>query len=121
MLPGGLFFPHVVAEEHVLVAEVEPAIRDDRMRPAVLRAALGLVEAAAFLVSVRRGFDERDGALLALAAAVEMPVGVTDRAFADSLVAPLDVAALELLADPSLAVREAVEVIAEEDHAAVVV
>src|SRR5262249_35946659 len=50
----------VVAEQHALVAQVQPAVGDDRVWPGRPVAVVGLFEASALLVAVGSRFDERD-------------------------------------------------------------
>src|SRR4051812_23262124 len=59
-----LFGFEVVAEEEVLVAEVEFGAGDDGVGPALFVGSVGLVETAVFFVAFRAGFDEGHGAFL---------------------------------------------------------
>src|ERR1039458_10066256 len=76
---SGLLRLHVVAEQNVLVAKVEFAAGDDRVRPRFLVTAVGLLEAAMFLESVGRGFNEDHRALI-LRAQVKPVIGKIGRA-----------------------------------------
>src|SRR4051794_25560741 len=90
----------VVAEQRVLVAEVEPAVGDDRVRPARLAAVLRQLELAVYPVALRRCLDE--GHRPVLVTEVEPAVGIEDgrRAAAGAAVlAPGDFADLELNTD----------------------
>src|SRR4051794_4494914 len=73
---------HVVAQQDVLIAQVQLAAGDDRVRPATGLAAVGLIESAAFVVAGRRRVDEHDGARAVLLPEIEVTLGVADRAFA---------------------------------------
>src|SRR5436853_6171046 len=75
---SGLLRLHVIAEQDVLIAEVQFALRDDGMRPAIQLRAVGLVEAAGFLVAFRAGLDQGDSTGAVLAPQVEVAVGVGD-------------------------------------------
>src|SRR5689334_9475209 len=93
---------YVVAEQVVLVAEVELAAEDDRIRPhlPLLSGLAGLLQATLLLVGVRRRLHQRDRAAL-LSPDVEHAVGGRDLALADAAVRPrglprLDVQALQL-------------------------
>ena len=57
----GLFRLHVVAEQHILVADVQLAVGDDRVRPGVVSASVGLLEAAALEVFLGAGLDQEIG------------------------------------------------------------
>src|ERR1017187_179029 len=113
--------PHVKAQHDVLVTNVELPIGSDWMRPTILRASIGLVKTALFLVAVWGSLDQRNDALSCLAAEIEMAVGASERAFAYAFVAPNQPSGLEFLADPALAIRVAVEVLTHSHHAAVMV
>src|ERR1017187_6769996 len=118
-LPG-LLRLHVVAEQNVLVAEVEFAAGDDRVRPRFLVTAVRLLEAAMLLEAGGRGFNE-DHRALVLRAQVKPVIGINDRAFAQLVVLPLGLTALEVLARPAFVIRMAIDKIAELDDAAVLV
>src|ERR1017187_1419327 len=118
-LPG-LLRLHVVAEQNVLVAEVEFAAGNDRVRPRFLVTAVGLLEAAAFLETVGRGFTQGHCALV-LRAQVKPVIGINDRTFAQLIVLPLGGARLEVLAGPALVIRMAIDKIADLDDPAVLV
>src|ERR1039458_7480256 len=118
-LPG-LLRLHVVAEQDVLVAEVEFAAGDDRVGPCFLVTAVGLLEAAMFLESVGRGFNEDHRALI-LRAQVKPVIGIYYRTFAQLIVLPLGGTRLEVLARPAFVVRMAIDKIADLDDAAVLV
>src|SRR5262245_50402133 len=79
----------VVHDERVLVTHVQPAIRDDRMRPA-WKALVGDVEAPLFAIAGRRGFRQPDDIVLALD--VEVAVGERHGSLADAAIAPHDLA-----------------------------
>ena len=85
---------HVKAEQHILVAEVELAVGNDRMRPTVLVGAVGLVEPAFLAVTLGRGLHQREDAFAAFAAQIEMAVGIRERTLADARVFPDEVAVL---------------------------
>src|SRR5690348_9126033 len=87
------------------------------MGPAAPLGAIGLIEAAFLLVGVRHGLDKGDRA--PFAAAVEVTVGVRDRALADAAVLPGDLPGLGLQAH-QFSLIEAVDVLADRDHVAVV-
>src|SRR5208282_6346221 len=91
------------------------------MRPTVFRASVGLVKAAFFPVAVRGGLGQRDNALSRLAAQIKMAVGASERAFANPFIAPNQVPGPELLANPALAIRVAVEVLTHPHHTAMMV
>src|ERR1051325_4712510 len=91
---------HVVAEEQVLVADVELAARDHRMGPAVLVRPLGLVEAAMLPPAFRRGLDEGDRAGTILGPEVEPAIGRGEAALPQLLLLPPEgLPRLEVLAD----------------------
>src|SRR5437660_1218273 len=95
----GLLCFYVVAEEEVLVAEVELAVGYDGVGPGIFAAVLGLFEAAVFFVGFGGGFDEDDLAAAGVFfAEVEAVVGVGDGAFADLRLLPLGLAADQVLA-----------------------
>src|SRR5437588_5402835 len=81
---------HVEAEDQVLVAQVQSAVRNDGVGPdiwPVLAAHLGMLrdrEAAMFLPRLRRRFDEYTGPVL-LAVAIKTAVGVSNGAAAQLL------------------------------------
>ena len=53
-------FAHVVAQQHVLVANVHHAIDYDQVGPTVQRAAIRLIEMPFEFKTVGRGFDQAD-------------------------------------------------------------
>src|SRR5437773_3719070 len=100
---------HVVAQQQVLIAQVKLASRYYRVRPAILVRSLRLREPPVFFVAVGPGLDQRDGAALAFLTQIQMAVGINQRAFAQFVFfLPLDLAGLEVLAGPALAVRIAI-------------
>src|SRR5262249_42866170 len=109
--------------EPVLLAEIEFAAGDDGVRP-TRRAAVRDGKGALFLVTFRRGFDQSHGAVLV--AEIEVAVGIDHRGGAVARGLPLlpnDLAGLQLDASGSAGIVAVagVNVIADEDHAAVVV
>src|SRR6516165_6907917 len=84
----------VVDVEQILIADVQLAVGDDRVRPGVLAGLLRLVEAAALDVFLGVGVDQDDRA--ALVAVVEAAVGVEDRSLTRLALRPHDLAGLEL-------------------------
>ena len=94
MGPPTLLRLHVVAEQQILVANVQFAVGNDRVRPGRRPAAVGLVKAAALdeLFSVR--LDQEHGALLG--AIVEPPVRQGQRALRGLAIAPQNFAGLEV-------------------------
>src|ERR1019366_10414033 len=117
---SGLLRLHVVAEQNVLVAKVEFAAGDDRVRPRFLVTAVGLLEAAMLLEAGGRGFNE-DHRALVLRAQVKPVIGINDRAFAQLVVLPLGGTRLKVLAGPALVVRMAIDKITHFDDTAVLV
>src|SRR5437016_8483200 len=96
-----LFAPrlHVVAEQYILVAQVQFAVGNDRVRPGRLLAAVGLVEAATLDVLLRIRFDQEHGALLG--AIIESAIRQGHRAFRRRALAavalvPQEIAGLEV-------------------------
>ena len=116
----------VETEEQLLVTQVESSVRDDGMRPnfSAWATLLGLgiqLEATMLFPAFRRGFDQGDRAI-ALRLAVESSVGIGNGSLAQgSLFIPLDLAGLEVLANPTVPVGVAVQMVAQLDHAAMVV
>src|SRR5438876_776099 len=96
---------HVVAEDQVLIAQIEFSVRDHRMGPeaplgiAYLRLRIEL-ETAMLLPRFRRCFSEHHCAAV-LVQAIQHPVRGTERSFAERvLFAPYFFAALEFLTPP---------------------
>ena len=99
---------YVVAEQDVHVAEVEFAGGDDGVGPGFLVAAAGLVEAAMFLETVGRGFNE-DHRAFVLRAQIAAAIGINERAFARRFALPLGGAGFEVLARPARVIRVAID------------
>src|SRR5262249_34526111 len=106
----------VVAEQHVLVAQVKPAAEHRRMRPAVQLGPIRLVEVSFLLIAVGSSLHESDRTFLA--AAIKHAVSAGDRPLADAAVRPGDFPSLRLHAD-ELAFIETVDVLAQRDDVAV--
>src|SRR5262249_8673899 len=107
---------HIVAEQDIVIAQVELAIGDDGVRPGgELRVVVGLVEAAPFLVAVRRGVHQGHRPLLT--PDVEPAVRRGERALAHRGVVPFDLAGLGVGAHQLLFVR-AVLIIPDADESA---
>src|ERR1044071_4511 len=123
----GLFSLHVVAEQRILVADIEFAIGEDGMCPGRLFGAIGLFEATALKVLLAVRFNEQDRA--GLGAVVNPAVGESYRTFADAafvgiLFVPDDVASLEVQTNQiaaAVAAVGAVQAAVEDQHAAVVI
>src|SRR5690606_33684455 len=117
---------HVVAVDVLLIAEVEASVRDHRMRPDRSARASTLAfriehESASLIPAFRARIDEDDAPVL-LGEAVEHAVRAGDRSFAELvLLAPDDLARLEILAEPADAVRVPVEMLADANDAAMMV
>src|SRR5262245_18034248 len=94
---------HIIAKQHFLIAKIEFAVGDDGMRPGIVAATEGLIEAPAFHVFVRIGFDQNHRS--SFIAIVEPAVGVGDRAFARSVILPADLSGLEIQATERSCVR----------------
>src|SRR5688572_129571 len=78
-------------------------------------------ESTALRPSPRRGIDENHVAVR-LVDAIELSIRIADGPFAERIaLAPLDVARAEVHAKPTDVVREPVHVVADVDHAAVLV
>src|SRR5437870_4385771 len=58
-----LLRPHIVDPQRILLAQIQLAVDDDGMGPA-LAVAVGNLEDAGFLVAVRRGGNQRDIAVV---------------------------------------------------------
>src|SRR5580765_5745908 len=120
---AGLLRPHVVTKQHVLVADIELAFENDRVRPAFAEFA-GEAEGTFEFVALRRGFDERHRGVLVTE--IEMAVGVHNRRRPGTwaaLLAPDDFAGEELDAGRKTVVMAVahVNVVAEKNHAPVVI
>src|SRR5205085_3277781 len=70
---------HVVAEQHILVADIEFAIGEDRVCPGRLLRAVGLLEAAALKVFLTARFNQQHRT--GLGAVVNPAIGEGDRTF----------------------------------------
>ncbi len=124
--PAGSPRPDVVGEQQVLVAQVEPAVRDDGVRPRRLAAAARLLEAPALEIRLRARLDQQHRAVLG--AVVEPAVREGHRALRrlSSLGAlvPVDRASPKVEGQEEaarVAAVRAVERAVDQDHAAVVV
>src|SRR5258705_11145408 len=82
-LRGASWPLYVVAEQDVLIANVEFSIGDHGLRPGAVGAAVGLIDAAGFFPTIGRWFDQHDGSLAPFCTADEMPVGMSDGPFAE--------------------------------------
>ncbi len=67
-------FPYMVAEQDILIAQVEPATDDDGVRSGRSIAAVGLIKTASFAVLFGGGFNQGDRALVP--PHDKMPIGV---------------------------------------------
>src|SRR5262245_29809604 len=112
---------HVVTEQPVLIAQVEFSIGDDRMRPTLVIASLGLIETAFLFVARRCRFDQCDSPFAAFAAQIKMSIGTGQRAFADSPFAPNHVPGFQFLAHPTLAIGMPIDVLANADHTSMMI
>ena len=95
-------------------------MRPDPALRVPLRAQRVELEATVLRPTLGRRLDQRDFAGF-LVEAVQHAVGVVDRALAEALVAPDLLAGHQILADPAVAVRMAVDVPVDPHHAAVMV
>src|SRR5262245_13863430 len=77
-----LFCLQVVAEQKILIAQIESAACDDGVWPAIVAAALRLVHAAGQFESQWSGLDKAHGAWAVFLPEIEMTVGVCDGTFA---------------------------------------
>src|SRR5262249_38166605 len=89
----------VVAEQYILVAQVQFAVGNDRVRPGRLLTTVGLVEAATLDVALRVRLNQEQGAILG--AIVESAICQAHGAFRHPVLAALaripdDVAGLEV-------------------------
>src|SRR5258708_7242495 len=110
-----------IAQQHILIAQIQPPARNDRVRPGLLAAAVGLLEAAMFPVAGRAGLDEGDRPRIFLAQ-VEMAVCTDERTFAKLVpLLPARHAGAKVLAGPAFAIGIAIDKIAHADPPAVVV
>ncbi len=123
-----LFAPrlHVVAEQHILVAQVQFAVGNNRVRPSWLSAAVGLLEAATLEVFLRVWLNQEHGTVLG--AIVEPAIGQSHRAFRRAALAaaliPQNVAGLEVETDEvtaGIAAVGAIQAAFKKYHTAVVV
>src|SRR4030095_4028555 len=118
---------HIVAKQRVLVANVEFAIRNDRMRPSWFIRAFGLIEPDAFQVFLAAGFNQHNWAVLG--AVIDPAIRERNGSFGDAaLVAirlvPEDGARLEVETGQITAAIAAVcskQRPVVEDHAAMVI
>src|SRR4051794_29525005 len=113
---------HVVAEQYLLVTDIELAIGDDRVRPRRRPAAVGLRELAALDVLLRARLDEQHGT--AFGAVVQSAVRHRHRALLRPALVPQDLAGLEIEAvqvTSPVATVSAVKATVDDDHASVVV
>src|SRR5262249_14750670 len=112
--------------DQLLIAEVEAAVGDDGVGPdlaglAVEAAFARDLEAAGFVPAGGAGVDQDAGAGV-LAVEIEPAVGAGQGALAQLAAAvPDGMAGLEVLANPAAAVGEAVDVLADAEHAAVMI
>ena len=113
---------HIITEQHTLVADVKLAIDYNRMRPAVLVAAVSLIKPPLFGVALRICINQGHGPISRLAADIEMSVGIGDRALADTFVRPGNPARLEIHAGPGLgSIRKAIDITIEQDNPAMMI
>src|SRR5690606_19683305 len=92
LAPDSLAPLHVVRVDRVLIAQVQPAVRDDRVRPRRQRAARDL-ETPLLAIPLGRGLSEPDDAVLA--EQIQVAVGMDERALADAAMLPQLGAVLE--------------------------
>src|SRR5262245_51891814 len=107
----------VVGEQSVLIADVQPAVAHNWMRPARV-ALVGNAETSLLTVAGRRGFGEPDNVVLALN--IKMPVCERHRSLADAAIPPHHLAGREVEAYQDRIV-EPVEVAVHENDPAVVI
>ncbi len=99
LLCGEFFGLDVVAEDDVLLAEVELAIDDDGVGPTGAFAAAGGFEGRDFGVVFGGGFDEGDGAVLEMEVEVTIGRGDGGAAFAGAALFPNHIAGHQLSAE----------------------
>src|SRR5262245_59814798 len=85
---------HFVGEKFLLIAEVQDAVCDNRVRPRGLATSIRLFETAEFLVSVRSSRNERYRT--AFTTDYEHSIHGDDRTLAHATVAPRDFSCLEI-------------------------
>src|SRR4026207_1489427 len=115
---------HVVAMDKVLIAKVELAIADDRMRPDSAARATGFdlrlkFETPMLLPAFRRCLHERNSSA-SLFKTVQHPTGATDRALSERAGIPHFRARQEILAEPAR-IGVAVKVIAHQNNSAMMI
>src|SRR5712692_141175 len=120
---GSRLLVDVIAHEHVLIAQVQFAARDDRMRPALALDA-GQLERALQAILFGAGLDQSHDAVLV--AEIEMAIGVHYRGRALARTAartPGRLAGLHLHTErePLVVAVAAVYVVPHPDHAAMVI
>src|SRR5215213_8515470 len=105
---------HLITQQHIPIANKKLPPSNHRLRPGIISAPIWLIEPPVLLIALRRCFDQRDRAFAALAPAIQTPVGVGDRAFAQLVRIPDALAALHLQTGPTLPprIRKSVNVIA---------
>src|SRR5262249_12935841 len=112
----------VVAEQKPLIADVQAAVRDNRMRPRWKVTAVGLLQAAAFDELLAAGLDQDKRPLFA--SQVQATVCHGQRALGGLTTAPEDFAGLIVQTGQEsafVAAVRAIESAVPHDHAAVVV
>src|SRR5262249_14927670 len=107
---------HIIAIEEVLVAQVQPAIRHNRIGPGVDLTPLRLLEPALFPVFVRRRFHQCNLAR-ALRTQVDMPIGVANGPNSHRWIFPLHLSRQEVNAEQTFA-GGSVKVLIDKNHAA---
>src|SRR2546428_561642 len=110
---GPLRASHVVAEQEILVTQVEPAAGDDGVGPGGFSAAVRLLEAALLDIPGGGRLGQCDGT--SLAADVEVSIGADEGAFTHAPIGPGDLARLPVQAG-EVGPIEALEVVAHEHH-----
>src|SRR5262245_5222076 len=117
-----LLLLHVVTQQDILVAEIKFATGDHRMRPTVILTAVALMKATSFLVALRSGVDQHDCSLVAFAAQIKLPIGAYEGALAQfTFFLPHSAAGFEFLANPTFALRVAVQMLPHTHDAAMMV
>ena len=125
LLRCGLLCFDVVAEQDVLVADVELAAADDGVGPALFSGAVRLFEAACFLVGFRIDFDECDDAGVVFpatfAAQIQHAVGDCQCTFSNGAILPLHFSSLHLHARPTAFITVPIHKVADARDSAVMI